>query len=93
MHDYRIPARQLIPLDRPIRDTPKLPNWRNERPGGQSFELMSGLYAAVEEEIVDRIACRSSARTGSRVDFVLLSVHAQTSLDYAWRFVARRSSC
>src|SRR4029077_2801119 len=28
---------------------------RNQSPGGQSFELMPGLYAAVDEEVVDRI--------------------------------------
>jgi putative transcriptional regulator len=28
---------------------------REQSPGGQSFELMPGLYAAVEEETVDRI--------------------------------------
>jgi putative transcriptional regulator len=28
---------------------------RKQSPGGQSFELMPGLYAAVDEEVVDRI--------------------------------------
>jgi putative transcriptional regulator len=28
---------------------------REQSPGGQSFELMPGLYAAVDEETVDRI--------------------------------------
>jgi putative transcriptional regulator len=35
---------------------------RNHSPGGQSFEVMPGLYAAVEEQIVDRIIRTESLR-------------------------------
>jgi putative transcriptional regulator len=36
---------------------------RSQSPGGQSFELMPGLYAAVDEETVDRIIRSESDRT------------------------------
>ena len=35
---------------------------RKESPGGRSFELMPGLYAAVDEETVDRIIRTESDR-------------------------------
>ena len=35
---------------------------RNQSPGGRSFELMPGLYAAVDEEVVDRIIQTESDR-------------------------------
>jgi putative transcriptional regulator len=35
---------------------------RKQSPGGQSFELMPGLYAAVDEEVVDRIIQTESDR-------------------------------